>query len=381
MTAASTSARAAVDACRLITAPGSDPELVVRAVAALLQMSPGTLVRRALEAGSDQLTSRLPQRLGAETSERVAAVAMRWHQHDARVALVGDPGYPRRLATGWPHTGGPPLLAWRGPDAAAWPDIPTVGVVGARRATSYGSGVAAWLAEAAVDAGAGIVSGGAVGIDAAAHRAGIGRTIVVLGCGHAVRYPAAHARSGGLFDEVLAAGGTLCSEHLPERPVSQHTVRARNRIVAALADVVVVVEGGERSGALLTAAAAAERGVPVLAVPGDVRAPGSAAPHRLLAEGAAPCRGPDDLLDALGSLRLRAVTPQTSDRGAAGPSCLPEPVRRELEERWPRPLQLAELLEASGMSTGPVLAALTRAQVAGEVVDGPDGVRLRRGPG
>src|SRR5690606_1664623 len=129
---------------------------------------------------------------------------------------------------------------------------------------------------------------GAVGIDAAAHRAALesgGTTTVVLGCGHGVPYPRAHAVPGGLFDRVLDTGGALASELLPDEPPRAWQVRARNRLVAALVDVVVVVEGGARSGSLLTATAAADRGVTVMAVPGDVRAPGSVAPHRLLAEG------------------------------------------------------------------------------------------------
>ncbi|MEX0869263.1 MAG: DNA-processing protein DprA, partial [Nitriliruptoraceae bacterium] len=139
-------------------------------------------------------------------------------------------------------------------------------------------------------AGARVVSGGAVGVDAAAHHASLaspGGTTVVLGCGHQVSYPRPHARTGGLFAQVVASAGTVCSELLPYEPPRPGAVRARNRVVAGLADVVVVVEGGTHSGSLLTASAAAEWGRTVLAVPGDVRAPGSQAPHRLLAEGAA----------------------------------------------------------------------------------------------
>ncbi len=94
-------------------------------------------------------------------------------------------------------------------------------------------------------------------------------------------------------------------------------MRARNRIVAALADVVVVVEGGARSGALVTATEAAERGVPVLAVPGDIRAPGSVAPHRLLAEGAGPCTAPVDVLDAIGAT-VRVEDGRAGDGDAGG---------------------------------------------------------------
>ncbi len=318
--------------------------------------------------------------------------AERWVELGVRAAVLGDPAYPPRLADGWPATAGPLLLAWRGPGGAI-PRRPTVAIVGARRATSYGTGVAAWLAEAVADAGGIVISGGAVGVDAAAHEATLhapGATVVMLGCGHAVDYPRKHAAPGGLFDRILEAGGWLASELPPTTRPRPSNVLARNRLVAALADVVVVVEGGPRSGSLRTAEAALDRGVPVLAVPGDVRAPGSAAPHRLLAEGAAPCLGPEDLIAAL----RHAVGPvgpgdtlpgageanQAPGRATAAVSVLPDGVRAELARRWPRPIRVGELARVTGLPAGQLLAAVTRARVAGEVAEGPEGVRLSRSP-
>ncbi|MGH3442246.1 MAG: DNA-processing protein DprA, partial [Nitriliruptorales bacterium] len=300
-----------------VAAPGSDPELVERLVARLLgpRGHPVRIVDEAIvlteeDSRFDPVVDGAQRRTLLErlapppgTTERDAArvVAAKWRELEVRVALPGDPAYPVRLATGWPANRAPALLAWRGPESGM-PDRPSVAIVGARRATAYGTGIASWLAESASSAGVTVVSGGAVGIDAAAHRAaldGPGRTAVYLGCGHAVGYPRAHARSGGLFDHILAAGGWLLSELPPDVGPRPANVLARNRLVAGAVDVVVVVEGGARSGTLRTAEAAAERGVQVLAVPGDVRAPGSQAPHRLLRDGAAPCTGPDDLLTAV----------------------------------------------------------------------------------
>jgi DNA processing protein len=312
----------------------------------------------------------------AEASERARTHARTWRSLDVRVALAGDPGYPARLATGWPTDGAPPLVAWRGRAPGA-EDRPRVAIVGARRASSYGTGVAAWLAEAASTSGIEVVSGGAVGVDAAAHAAaldGPGGTTVVLGCGHDVAYPRPHAIEGGLFDRVLAAGGALVSESLPGDAPRAHRVRARNRIVAGLVDAVVVVEGGARSGALVTAGDAADRGVAVLAVPGDVTAPLSTAPHRLLTEGAAPCTGPDDLLAAVGRLSLG------SEPDGRPPTVLPPPVRAVLDRRWPRPVRPDDLARTADVAIGSLLAALTRARIAGEVVESPDGVRLARAP-
>lgn len=387
-----------------VAAPGTSPGLLARVVVRLrddggattrlardlaeaAQRTPGVapadLLTRLLARAADPLPGlagvqeRGPGPGAPPSSPPPEALARRWRDSGVVAALVGDPGYPGRLGAAWPDLDLPPLLAWRGAMRHV-ERAPAVAIVGARRATPYGTGIAAWLADAASAAGVTVVSGGAVGIDAAAHEAalgGPGRTVVVLGCGHAVDYPRPHARPDGLFDRVVASGGALVSEHLPVTPPRPAVVRARNRIVAALADAVVVVEGGPRSGALLTATAAAERGSAVLAVPGDVRRPGSAAPHRLLAEGAAPCTGPDDLLAALGAMPAAGTTPQH-----AAPSTLPDALRAPLAEAWPQPLRMDELAAAAALPVGQVLAAVTRAQIAGEVAESSQGVRFVRAP-
>jgi DNA processing protein len=351
------------------------------------------LRRRCLEEGVEGATpaARLAAAAGGGTVDDVddmtcqALIALleTWTAVDVRVALVGDPDYPARLATGWPGTEAPPFLAWRGRPHAD--DRPAVALVGSRRATGYGAGVTAWLSETVARAGVQVVSGGAVGVDAAAHGAALeedGGTLVVLGCGHGVSYPRPHAAPGGLFDRVIAAGGTVLSELLPWQPPKPGTVRARNRIVAGLSDAVVVVEGGERSGALVTATVAAERGIPVLAVPGDVRAPGSVAPHRLLAEGAAPCTGPGDLLEQLAVRDRSGRSPGTHTGEVRVPAAgtLPASVHEVLAATWPRPIRVDDLAERTGYHPAALLAALTRARVAGTVAESVDGVRLRRTP-
>lgn len=126
----------------------------------------------------------------------------------------------------------------------------------------------------------------------------------------------------------------------------------------------------------MTANAAAERGVTVLAVPGDVRAPGSAAPHRLLSEGATPCTGPADLLDALGMI----VAEASPGRSSPVPSVLPDTVHDALVAAWPRPVAVQDLARKANVQAGQLLAALTRARVAGEVAQTAAGVVLRRPP-
>lgn len=399
--------------CHPITAPGGDPELVATLLAwAVRPRRSLEALRRALSGGSDVGDGDPREVLRAHALPHLDDDDLRlahrpvglWRQHGCRLTVIGDPGYPAKLADGWPTTDGPVLLVAAGVPVTS---APTVAIVGSRAATDYGAGIAAWLAEAAGAAGAHVLSGGAVGIDAAAHRAALGSaggTSVVLGCGHDVAYPRVHARPGGLFEAIRAEGGALLSEQFPQVQPKAGIVRARNRIVAGLADVVVVVEGGARSGALLTATAALDRGRLVLAVPGDVRAPGSVAPNRLLSEGGHPCTGPQDLLDALvasgcvGAVDALPAAPTAAmthdraevdglaggtveqQRGAGALTVLPDSVHAALTAAWPRALPVDLLLERAGLGAGAVLAALTRAQVAGEVVEGPDGVVLRRSP-
>lgn len=329
--------------------------------------------------------ARADGRLDGPAGEVARDVLGRWSVLGVRVALVGDVAYPDALTEGWPTIDAPVLLAWRGsPPGDAGPGV---AIVGARNASPYGTEVTELLASAVARAGGRVVSGGAIGIDAAAHAATLGLpggTTVVLGCGHAVRYPVPHARPGGLFDRVLEDGGTLVSELLPQVTAHPGVIRARNRIVAGLAQVTVVVEGGARSGSLLTATAAAERGREVLAVPGDVLAPGSVAPLRLLSEGARVCSAPRDVLALLSDL------PPTDAVGAGGTASgppggaaldaglLPVAVREMLERAGPRGVALEDLGLVHDGPAGALLAAVTRARLAGILDDVPGGVRLRR---
>ncbi len=384
-----------------VCAPGTDPDVLARVLAwcARPRNSPSKLRRIVRDAGHDHSWSRhlaaIAGRPGPDVCAATGALVFTWRRLGARVALVGDPAYPAQLAAGWPQLDAPVWLVWRGAPPGG---LPAVAIVGTRAPTSYGSGVAAWLADTVGAAGVRVVSGGAVGIDAAAHRAALetpGGTDVVLGCGHAVDYPRAHAAPSGLFEQVLEDGGSLVGELFPHEPPRAGRVRARNRIVAALADAVVVVEGGATSGGLLTAAAAGDWGRPVLAVPGDVRAPGSIAPHRLLAEGAAPCSSPDDVLDALGrpsaisledSLQRAQATAAEPPRGAHATDAIPrlsgldDAVMTVLAAAWPRAIHIDDLAVQSRTAPPKLLAQLTRARAAGELAESPDGVRLRRAP-
>jgi len=174
----------------------------------------------------------------------------------------------------------------------------TVTLVGARRATSYGREIARELGRELAGAGMTVVSGLAFGIDACAHRGALdagGRTIAVLGCGPDVAYPAAHR---SLWRRICEQGLVL-SEFPPGATPWRWTFPARNRIMAALAGMTVIVEGAARSGSLITADLAADLGRDLGAVPGPVTSRASAGPNNLLAGGACVVRDAQDVLDAM----------------------------------------------------------------------------------
>ncbi|HSS32422.1 MAG TPA: DNA-processing protein DprA [Solirubrobacterales bacterium] len=172
-----------------------------------------------------------------------------------------------------------------------------VTIVGARRATSYGREVARELARELAAAGLVVVSGLAFGIDACAHRGAIdaGRTIAVLGCGPDVAYPSSHR---SLWRRICEEG-LVISEFPPGATPWKWTFPARNRIMAAMTGMTVVVEGAARSGSLITADLAADLGRDLGAVPGPVTSRASAGPNNLLAGGACVVRDAQDVLDAM----------------------------------------------------------------------------------
>ncbi len=223
-----------------------------------------------------------------------------------RLAAVGvaaltaeDPGYPARLlAIELP----PPVLFVAG-DAAALAAPRAVAVVGTRRPTEDGRRASARISGALAAAGAVVVSGLAVGIDGSAHAGALlagGATVAVLGSGHARLYPAAHAE---LAREIVRTGGAIAAEVPPDAEPRPAGFPRRNRIIAGLADATVVVEAGERSGALITASWALEQGRGVFACPGPLDRPASVGCNRLLREQPGLVRivaGPDELIEDLG---------------------------------------------------------------------------------
>ena len=222
----------------------------------------------------------------------------RWDAHVAAgvgLAVHGSPAYPTVLVD---DDDPPPIVFWQG-DIGALAGA-RVGIVGTRRSTRYGVDVAHSLAAGLSLAGVAVVSGLALGIDGAAHRAAVtvdgAPPIAVVGSGLDTVYPRANR---ALWHRVIERGVVL-SEYPLGTPAAAWRFPARNRIIAALSDVVVVVESQSTGGALGTAVEAARRARPVFAVPGPVTAPSSAGTNQLLFDGCAPARSVDDVLLALG---------------------------------------------------------------------------------
>jgi DNA processing protein len=290
-----------------------------------------------------------------------------------RVLSSGEPGYPAALHD---LTDAPPRVWLRG-------EVPArgrcVAIVGSRAATSYGLGLARRLSSDLARLGIIVVSGLARGIDTAAHLGALeagGATLAVLpfplGEEPAAARPLARA---------IAARGALLSERAPGEPSFRHVFVERNRMIAALASAVVVVEAAERSGALSTAAAARRLGRPVLAVPGDVDRPTSAGTNELLRRGAALCASVADILPHVPAAASAGGGARGREKAGAPPA--PDAAPAGAEARLAAALEpdaapLERLAARAGVAPAEALAALLRLEWAG-LAEARPGQRWRRG--
>jgi DNA processing protein len=276
-----------------------------------------------------------------------------------RVLAPTDSDYPALLGT----TPLPPTL-WlcgtlRDGDGLA------IAIVGSRRATAYGVEVAERLAADLAARGVTIVSGLARGIDTAAHRGALaagGRTIAVLGTGIDGRYP---AENRGLADQI-EANGALVSQFFPGTPPLAWNFPARNRTIAGLTLGVVVVEAAERSGALITASAAADFGREVFAVPGRITSETARGPHGLLRDGATLVRSWMDIVQELSSPWRSAV------RDALDVIDTPMPRAQTADEvavlavlTTDEPQQIEQVIGRSGLAPSRVGATLVSLELSG----------------
>ncbi len=233
-------------------------------------------------------------------------------QNNIQIIARSDANYPKPLAEIYDP---PNMLFCQGEVRDA--DQVAIAIVGTRHASNYGTTIANTLATGLAMAGFTIVSGLARGIDAAAHRGALsagGRTIAVLGGGLLKMYPPEHSE----LAKEIAQSGAVLSESLPMQAPKSGSFPRRNRIVTGLCLGVIVVEAGDRSGALISARMAMEQGREVFAVPGRVDNRMSRGCHRLIRDGAKLVESIDDVLEELGPLASPAkIDPKTNIRHPA----------------------------------------------------------------
>ncbi len=302
-------------------------------------------------------TPAIPSRASVEAEVAAAEAA------GARYLFAGLPGYPALLAT---VTGAPPVLIVRGRRAIA--DRPVVGMVGARNASAsacrFARGLAAELGEREVT----VASGLARGIDTAAHRGSLATgTIAVIAGGIDIAYPPENAE----LQEEIATSGLLIAEQPPGiEPRARH-FPYRNRIIAGLAQAVIVIEAAPKSGSLITARYAGDYGREVLAVPGsplDQRAQGC---NLLIREGATLVQTADDVMEALRPIDPRARLSEPGPGGYGGP---PVPAdasdadrRAVVDLLGPSPVPVDEIVRLSGRAPAIVQTVLLELELAGRL--------------
>lgn len=307
----------------------------------------------------------------------------------AGVSLLAcdDPGYPKLLR----HIPDPPYLLYvmgRIDDQ----DAVALAVVGARKCTAYGREQADRLSYQCAQTGLCIVSGGAYGIDDAAHRAAIragGRTIVVVGSGLENPYPACH---GDLYQQIADGRGAVISEFPMSTPPIAENFPRRNRIISGMALGVLVVEAAIRSGALITARLCVDdHGRELMAIPGRVDSPASAGCHKIIREGwATLVTNAADVLDALGETGhlLRSASTWGADRTEVQQSQAVAELsffegnlsdsQRRIVESLSEPRGLDQIAGETGLTVAVLQADLTMLQIRGLVQRRQGGLFVRR---
>lgn len=305
----------------------------------------------------------------------------------AALCVPGDPAWPDRLDNLGAHA---PIGLWLRGEVSLLAR-PGAAVVGSRASSPYGDDIAQEIAYDLAEHGLSTISGGAYGIDAAAHRAalaGDGMTVAVMAGGCDRLYPSGNRE---LLESILAEG-LIVSELPPGQSPTRWRFLQRNRVVAALAAATVVVEAGARSGALNTANHASTLGRPLGAVPGPVRSASSVGCHRLIREnGAVLVTGPEDVRELIGSSWCSARQPtqhagRASGEGSAdgaghtAPSLLQDAEQRRVLDAMPGrgTLPADELARRAGLGIGATNAALIGLELDGFVEHSGNGWRLLR---
>jgi DNA processing protein len=288
-------------------------------------------------------------------SETLTRLLIEIEQKGIQVLTWQDSDYPRRLKE---IDQAPPVLYLHGIlcDEDQW----AVAVVGTRRITAYGRQVTDEIAEGLARQGVTVISGLARGVDSIAHQAALrteGRTLAVLGSGVDQIYPPEHRK----LAEQICQNGAILSDYPPGTAPEATNVPPRNRIISGLAQAVVVVEAGEKSGALITASFAAEQGREVFAVPGYLYAPQSKGTNQLIRAGARIYLELQDILEALNLTRVE----QFRSARVSLPADTTEAQLYALLGR--EPLHVDEIRMQSNLPIERVSAALTMMELKGMV--------------
>jgi DNA processing protein len=303
------------------------------------------------------------QRLASHDASAGIDAALAWtEQAGNHIVTLADADYPRSLLAG----ADPPVLLYvKG--RVELLNRPSLAVVGSRSATKQGEANAEAFAKCLSEAGLTIVSGLALGIDAAAHRgalAGKASTVAVIGTGADRIYPAANAD----LARRIAEQGAVVSEFALGTPPLSHNFPRRNRIIAGLGRGCLVVEAAERSGSLITARLAAESGNEVFAIPGSIHSPHSKGCHKLIKQGA---KLVDDAADIIEELKWESVVSPVGRSEHAE-----DEVLRALGHD---PCDLDTLCERTGLAADALLAKLLPLELEGHIAQLPGGRYQRLG--
>ena len=342
---------------RLIATPGLGPRTARHLLATygLPQAIFEAAVSALMRAVPEPLARLLAQPPSAEAQSSIDATE-HWLATASDHALItlADAAYPQALLT---TADPPPVLFAVG--RAELLNRPSIAIVGSRNATRQGSENAHAFARALAQSGVTVVSGLALGIDAAAHRGALAdnadaSTIAIVGTGVDVIYPA----SNRTLTMDVRKRGVVISEYALRTPAIAHNFPRRNRVIAGITRGTLVVEAALRSGSLITARLAAEAGRDVFAIPGSIHSPLSKGCHRLIRDGAKLVESAQDVLEEFGILRRAAAESAPSEPAAHSDV---------LELLGHDPVDLERLVERSGRQPGELVGALLELELAQHV--------------
>lgn len=346
--------------------PGAARRLLAMAgsAEAVFQL-PAVALDQALPPKQREAFNRPPEHLPELITKAEAWLAEPGHA----LLTLGEPDYPAQLLA----TADPPLLLWL-QGRRELLSTPALAIVGSRNPTAQGGDNARAFARALARAGYTIVSGLALGVDAAAHEGALdagGATIAVVGTGLDQVYP---RRNEKLAARLLAGGGLIVSEYSLGTPVLPANFPKRNRIIAGLTRGCLVVEAAVQSGSLITARQAVEAGREVFAIPGSIHSPQARGCHALIRQGAKLVESAQDVLEEL---------PPPGQPVAAAPEAVETPHEQQalLDAMGFDPVSLDALMARSGWPAAELSAALLELELDGEIARLAGHLFQRRGRG